>query len=648
MKIISVRRISQIFFFLLFIWFCLVTTLGDRWWQLRGWPVNWLIQLDPLVGLGTLLATHSLFRGLMWGLVTVVLTLILGRVFCGWICPFGALQQFMGYLGGRNLKTGRRIQRNQPHPAQGIKYGLLILLLAAASADLVRFFLEAAYANPFLGGAGVLGAVAFFSLAVFGGYHRISWRGVGAAVLLFIALVLVQGRLPRGDWLATALQTGLLDPIPLMQRSVNLVLLPLVDNPLAVFSNAPRFYQGAGLIGILFLALVLISLRIPRFYCRFICPTGALLGLLSRWSLWRIGKKEERCQNCRQCEAHCEGACTPTGVISTHECVVCLNCLSDCRHDLMQYSTFTLVTGSRTRPDLTRRHVMVAAVSGLAAAPMMRLAGFTGANWNPRVIRPPGALNEARFLQRCIKCGQCMRLCPTQVIQPALLQAGVEGLWTPVLDFRMGSSGCQPNCVACSQICPTAAIRPLTIAERMGRDSYQNAGPLRIGTAFVDRGRCLPWAMDTPCIVCQENCPVSPKAIFTREVFRPLRNSRFKVGGVDGRSIVLETDSLVPGQWSGGDYFCQWNQSGFVRISDNTTDAIVIEQEAAGKTLPGIGGFISITIRLQQPYVDPRVCIGCGMCEHECPVHGRRAIRVSAENESRNPGHQFLLSFRNP
>ena len=81
MSIVTARRISQIFFFLLFLWFCIVSTLGEQWWQLRGWPVNWLIQLDPLVGLGTLLATGTLYAGLLWGLLTVILTILLGRFF---------------------------------------------------------------------------------------------------------------------------------------------------------------------------------------------------------------------------------------------------------------------------------------------------------------------------------------------------------------------------------------------------------------------------------------------------------------------------------------------------------------------------------------------------------------------------------------
>ena len=101
MIIITTRRICQVFFLILFVWFCLAATLGERWFQLRGWPVNWIIQLDPLVGLGTLLTTRTLYAGLVWGLATVVLTILLGRFFCGWLCPFGTIHQFVGFLARR-------------------------------------------------------------------------------------------------------------------------------------------------------------------------------------------------------------------------------------------------------------------------------------------------------------------------------------------------------------------------------------------------------------------------------------------------------------------------------------------------------------------------------------------------------------------
>jgi polyferredoxin len=137
MRIVTARRISQIFFFLLFLWFCIVSTLGEQWWQLRGWPVNWLIQLDPLVGLGTLLTTGTLYAGLLWGLLTVILTILLGRFFCGWLCPFGALHQAVGWLANRGRKASVMIAANRYRRGQGIKYAILVFLLGAAAGDLL-------------------------------------------------------------------------------------------------------------------------------------------------------------------------------------------------------------------------------------------------------------------------------------------------------------------------------------------------------------------------------------------------------------------------------------------------------------------------------------------------------------------------------
>jgi formate hydrogenlyase subunit 6/NADH:ubiquinone oxidoreductase subunit I len=102
-----------------------------------------------------------------------------------------------------------------------------------------------------------------------------------------------------------------------------------------------------------------------------------------------------------------------------------------------------------------------------------------------------------------------MKACPTNALQPAFAQGGVEGLWTPVLVPRVGY--CAQNCNLCGRACPTGAIRRFTVEEKVG-------APIRIGAAVIDPGRCLPFAYGRPCIVCEEMCPTSPKAIFFEEV----------------------------------------------------------------------------------------------------------------------------------
>jgi len=202
-----------------------------------------------------------------------------------------------------------------------------------------------------------------------------------------------------------------------------------------------------------------------------------------------------------------------------------------------------------------------------------RLSGATDRNYSKKVIRPPGSVAEPDFLERCIKCDQCIRACPTNVLQPALFESGVEGLWTPILNMKIGY--CELNCTLCGQVCPTGAIQRISIEEKNGMGKHTAQGPIRIGTAFYDHGRCLPWSMETPCVVCEEVCPVSPKAIYSREVTITKR---------DGTPITL-----------------------------------------------------------RQPYVDPALCIGCGICEHECPVTDEAAIRVTAIGETRSRDRRLLM-----
>ncbi len=577
MKIVTVRRISQAFFFSLFVWFCIAATVGEKFWQLRAWPVNWFLQLDPLVAIGTILTTHTLYRPLLWSLATVILTIIFGRFFCSWICPFGSLHHFVGYLAHRKTKLAKRIQFNKYRKAQCIKYIILIFFLSMA---------------------------AFPSISA-------------------------------------TLQTGLLDPIPLITRSFQ-ALLSITDRGVNIISTTPRFYEAGWLILLIFFTAVLLNLVIPRFYCRFICPLGALFGILGRFAIWRIGKNQSECSNCTLCERSCEGGCDPSGNIRISECVLCFNCRQDCKDELISYQTKPSLAGEITNPDISRRGFILSLAGGVVAVPAVRLGNRLGDNWYHKVIRPPGALAEKEFLKRCIKCGQCMRVCPTNVLQPGGIEGGLENLWTPILNNRIGSSGCQLNCVACGQVCPTSAIRPITLSEKHGLDEFADAGPIKLGTAFFDRNRCLPWAMDKPCIVCEENCPVSPKAIYTEECFITIRDGILTVKSAVGNTIEVETP-IIPETFATGDYYCSVKDGAHVKIVANTENTITISIDEKFEKIPPAGSKIEIQVRLQRPYVDIEKCIGCGVCEHECPVSGKKAIRVSAEGETRSMDRKLLL-----
>ena len=576
MKIVFIRRISQLFFFLLFLGFCVVSTLGTEWWQLRGWPVNWFLQLDPLVAIGTLLTTQTLYAGLLWALATIVLTIVFGRFFCSWVCPFGTIHHAVGYAWRRTKNFTERIDLNRYHPAQTLKYYLLIFLLAAAAGNTMARLTAMVRGQPVI--PALIVAACFIMaglLAVLKAIPKV--EKVGATILSLVAVWTGFALfLPVENILASSLQSGLLDPIPLLHRSINLALLPLLDRTHQAVSSTARNYEQAWLIGSVFLAAIFLNFVVPRFYCRFICPLGALLGVFSRYALWRVGKTKDDCSMCMRCETDCEGACEPSAHIRSHRMRVVHELPAHLRgrRDQLPDRAFR---GGRTcvaRPDAPRLHRVARFGPGHHSRhPVEQRAGH---ELESAADPSAGFARRREFLNRCLKCGQCMRICPTNIIQPAGPEMGVEALWTPTLNFRIGTSGCQLNCVACGNICPTAAIRPITLDEKMGRNGFAARGPLRLGTAFVDQGRCLPWSMDTPCIVCQENCPVSPKAIFVREVFMPIRDALPPVASADELSLDFGRAVFRPGQYSTGDFFCSVDGNEPRRIVDNTATGITI------------------------------------------------------------------------
>lgn len=500
LRITKVRIAVQAFSFGLFLFFCFVAEFG----RLKGYPVSLFLQVDPLVAIATAITTHTLYRELIWTLWLLIPTLLLGRFFCNWLCPYGILHQFVGWLFNRRT-VKERIGSNRYRRIFAAKYYVLAAMLVAAA---------------------------------FG-----------------------------------SLQVGLLDPICLFYRSVTVAVLPSINLATESIYVRPHLHQLAWLIGFLLVGLVAMNLALPRFFCRVLCPLGATLGLLSRFSLWRIERDPEKCTHCELCLKACEGASDPHTQLRKSECFVCFNCVEDCPSGALSFRFLPPVQHEVPLPEVTGRRVLLAGFLGMLFAPFTRASGKSSEDFDKRVIRPPGSVEEAEFLERCVKCDQCLRVCPTNVLQPTLLEAGLEGLWTPVMNMRLGY--CELNCVLCGQVCPTGAIQRLSIPQKLGIGEFEKEGPVKVGTAFYDRGRCLPWAMDTPCVVCEEVCPTSPKAIYTRDV------------------VILD----------------RWGKP----------------------------------VTLHRPYVDPHLCIGCGICEHECPVKDERAIRVSAVGETRSTDRRLLL-----
>ncbi len=481
-KLPLLRRISQIFFLLLFLGLLILTSLrstpgvaGDL--HVHA-PVRLFFEWDPLVALGNALATHALYRGLLWSLVILLPTLFLGRFFCGWICPLGTLQHFLGSWRSEAKRGKQRIESNRYKRWQTVKYVVLIAGLAAACF-----------------GTMLIGWLDPFSLLV---------RSVGLSIL------------PAFNYAVRAVLAPLEHSHSGAISGTSAILHDVLQFTVLDFRQS-HFAQGV-FLGVVFILILAASLRVTRLWCRAICPLGALLGAVSRWSVLGLHKDAASCDKCNRCLLNCQGGDDPIGGANWRksECLMCMNCVGSCPHSSLQFRFFRKEKEVAS-PDLGRRRAVTGLAAGAVAVPLIRANTGMGKDRHDRLLRPPGSLQESDFLSRCIRCGECMKVCPNNSLHPTLEEAGFEGLWTPTLVPRVGY--CEPSCVLCSEVCPTGAIWQITPAEKgwvvgVGQEKRQ---PVRLGTAFYDRGHCLPWAMATDCIVCEEWCPVSPKAIFLEE-----------------------------------------------------------------------------------------------------------------------------------
>lgn len=485
------RRVSQFAFLFLFL-FLLVRT------EFRGsfsggatvrmpYPVEGFLLADPFVALMTFLSSHAVYRSLWWSVGMVALTLVFGRVFCGWICPFGTLHHFFAWLFP-NPKSGtggaRRVRANMTHPYQNVKYYLL------------GAFLVAAVCGSAIGGL-------FDPICI-------CVRAIGLAVLPAISYV-------TGRGLDQVSQTN----IHLFQQGSDVTRDALVAT---VLQPKQYFFHQTWVIGGLLFAVLLANRWIPRFWCRALCPLGATLGLIARNALFGMEKDHSKCTDCNLCLVDCQGADSPQGGVKwkQDECHMCLNCETACPEDVIKFRFLPNRRSATLAQDgMDRRKVLVAAATGAAVLPLARASDTLDSNYYDRLIRPPGSVPERDFMERCIRCAECMKVCPNNALHPALLESGIEGLWTPILIPRIGY--CEPTCVLCGQVCPTGAIQKITEEQKLG-NPVRHVEPIKIGTAFYDHGRCLPWSMATPCIVCEEFCPTSPKSIWVEEIDVPDRN----------------------------------------------------------------------------------------------------------------------------
>lgn len=488
---VNLRRGVQILFLLAFV---AVVALARPVPGVEPSPLlkSWFL-IDPLILIATWLAAHAVPAGAMLALIVVAFTVVMGRVFCGWVCPLGTVHD----VAGRLLDGRRRDPKRREHwsPWQRTKYYVLI---------------------------------GFLVMAVFGGH----WVTIVDPIVLSYRTTTV-ALFPGLQWAVEEGAHAAFDSDP----GIGPARLTAATEPVYeffrdhVFTKPGQAFLGSGLVVAVFVALVALNAYRRRFWCRYLCPLGALLGLFARWPLVRRKTDPEACNLCDLCAMTCHGAATaaPGDCWKPSECFGCLNCTDACHRDglTFQWTLPWRKDPKREGVGLSRRAALGAAAGGVAALALMRATPQArGTRFHPELIRPPGARPEPEFLARCTACGLCMKICPTGALQPSLTQAGLEGLWTPRLVPRLGY--CDYTCNLCGQVCPTGAIEPLTVEEKQ---------QVKMGLAAFDTTRCIPYAYGRDCMVCEEHCPIPQKAIYSLDV---------EVVGRDGAPTTIKVPHVDP------------------------------------------------------------------------------------------------------
>jgi polyferredoxin len=434
-------------------------------YRLPEWlPADVYLRLDPLLGLSAVLAGKEVISRALWSLIVLGSTLVIGRFFCAYVCPLGATIDFLDLLSSR--KKNRQGFKGEASWRK-VKLFFLILFLSSALAGLSLAYLMDPL--PFL--------TRFYTFFLY----------------------------------------------PLFITSINLLLdllRPLFDTlgwiDVAHLHYTQPVYYMTFITFLIFAAIIALSHFAPRFWCRYLCPLGALLSFLSPLGLFKRRVSSE-CNECLKCQKACPMGAVQQDPKKTNlpECIQCRTCAEVCPKGAISFPVFpsarrdTKLGGEYAGTDFSRRGFLYSFAGGLSVAFLAGRTPSTPLQGKHQLIRPPGAVPESEFLRTCIRCGECMKSCLTNTLQPCFWESGLSGLWTPKMDLRFAP--CEQNCNVCGKVCPTQAIRSLSLEEKTHA---------KVGTAVLRKELCLVWAQDKLCLICDEICPYNAIVFRTVEGYR--------------------------------------------------------------------------------------------------------------------------------
>jgi ferredoxin len=448
------RTLIQALSLLLFSIFFIFAT-----YKLPNWlPADIYLRLDPLLGLNAVFAAREIIGRALWALITIGVTLVIGRFFCAYVCPMGASIDFLDFLFFRKKK---RLGLKAETSFRKAKLFLLIIFVSAALTGLSLAFLM----DP---------------MALLTRFYTF--------FLYPLAITLIN------------LTLDLLRPV---FQALGWITLSHLHYP------QPVYYMSAITL-LIFGGIIVLNLLAPRFWCRYLCPLGALLSLISPLGLLKRRVNED-CNECLKCQEACPMGAVAENPKGTHlpECIQCQTCAKVCPQNAITFPASFSLGGEYSSVNFSRRGFLYSLTGGLAVGFLAIQTPFTPRQSKFQLLRPPGAIPETEFLRTCIRCGECMKSCLTNTLQPCLWESGFSGLWTPKMDLRLAP--CEQNCNVCGKVCPTQAIRSLSLEEKTHA---------KVGTAILRKEMCLVWSQNKLCLICDEICP------YNAIVFRPVEGCR--------------------------------------------------------------------------------------------------------------------------